>query len=68
MDDLKERAERAAANATCTRCQSLMIQPRGISRLTTGTYRRVGQRGTEHFNLCSGCAPLLRLFLVGELG
>lgn len=62
-DELAERAARAAENATCTRCGSLMMQLVGANRLTTGTYRRVGARGTEHFNLCSGCGPAFRLFL-----
>ena len=63
---LEERAAEAAANATCTRCGALMIQPRGRARLTIGMYRRVGQKSTEHFNLCTGCGPAFRLFLAGE--
>lgn len=63
MDDLSERAERAAAESTCTRCGNYMIQERGVGRLTTGTYKRIGQRCTDHFNLCATCGPAFRLFL-----
>lgn len=65
MSNLSTLAAEAAVNAVCTRCGALMIQPRGIPRLTTGTYRRVGGRGVEHFSLCSGCSRAFRLFLAG---
>jgi hypothetical protein len=67
VSDLSRMAAEAAANAVCTRCGTLMIQPRGANVLTTGTYRRVGGKGTEHFNLCTTCAPLFRLFLAGAV-
>lgn len=63
---LTEAAREAAENATCTRCGALMLQAKGSGRLTTGTWRRVGEKGTEHFNLCSCCGREFRLFLAGE--
>jgi hypothetical protein len=65
---LEERALAAAEDATCTRCGGLMIQPGSLAVLTTGTYRRLGQKGVEHFNLCTLCAPRFRLFLAGQGG
>lgn len=63
---LEEKALEAANNAVCTRCGALMVQSRGAGQLTTGTWRRVGEKGTEHFNLCRVCGPLFRLFLVND--
>lgn len=65
MSELSRMAAEAAANAACTRCGSLMIQAGRVQKLTTGTCRRVGEKGTEHFNLCSDCAPEFRRFLAG---
>lgn len=65
---LEARALAAADNATCTRCEGLMLQPGEVAVLTTGTYRRVGRKGVEHFNLCTLCAPRFRLFLAGQGG
>lgn len=65
---LEERAAEAAARAVCTRCGAPMSQPLplcGEGRMTTGLYRRVGEKGTEHFSLCSNCGPGLRLYLAG---
>ena len=69
-DSLEERAAEAASKAVCTRCQAPMSQPlplRSEGRLTTGTYRQVGQKGTRHFNLCADCAPAFLLFLTGSV-
>lgn len=63
---LAERAEAAAANATCTRCGSLMMQKRHQGALITGAFWLVGAKGTNHFNLCSGCGPAFRAFLAGS--
>lgn len=66
---LEERAAEAAANATCTRCERPMMQRLLLAaeaRMTVGTYRQVGQRGTVHFNLCRSCGHLFRLFLAGS--
>lgn len=63
--NLEGRAARAAESAVCTRCGALMMQAIGAGRLTSGTYRVVGEKGTEHFSLCSECGPAFRLFLVG---
>ena len=63
---LEEKAAEAAANATCTRCQGPMMRKR-LTDLTTGAYRRVGVKGTEHFSLCSDCGPAFRLFLAGSV-
>lgn len=64
---LEEKAAEAAANAICTRCGGSMMRKRLTNQLTTGTYRRVGVKGTEHFSLCSDCGPAFRLFLAGSV-
>lgn len=65
MTCLGQKAAQAAAQAVCTRCGRAMLLPGGSVRLTTGLYRLVGHRRTEHFNLCSACGPEFRLFLAG---
>lgn len=63
---LEERAAEAARRAVCTRCGAPMVNLRVINQLITGVHRRVGEKGAEHFSLCSDCGPKFRQFLAGE--